>query len=144
MIQAIDTIADQVNIVFPLHPRTKKMMGLNNIYFKNPSVKIIEPVGYATMIALVKEAMFCMTDSGGLQEESATLKTPTIVLRNETEYQHYIDAGFLFLTGIDPGKILRKAKDLLRTESTRPDRFISEVGNGSSLKIINKLKSILL
>jgi UDP-GlcNAc3NAcA epimerase len=58
--------------VWPIHPRTKKMIAdygfnLNNI----KDLQIIEPVGYLDMLTLEVNAKKIITDSGGVQKEHA-------------------------------------------------------------------------
>jgi len=141
MVNVIDKISEKTQIVFPIHPRTEKMMKKFSLSFKSKNIKLIEPQGYLKMIGLLKSTGYCLTDSGGLQEEAATLRVPTIVLRNETEYTHYVDEGYLFVAGTSFDKIFELSNKLF--ESRENDRIISESGNGSSEKILNALKRIL-
>ena len=142
MISTIDKISETIKIVFPIHPRTQKMMNEFDIIFESKNVEVIEPIGYLKMINLLKESAFCLTDSGGLQEEAATLRVPTIVLRNETEYMHYVREGILFLSGISSEKIIEISTKLFAMKNN--SRVIDVEGNGSTLKILNKLKSLIL
>jgi UDP-N-acetylglucosamine 2-epimerase len=113
---ALDTIAESLPLVFPLHPRTAKKMAEFGLAFRSPGVKIIEPVGYLEMIGLLKNARFCVTDSGGMQEEATVLRVPALVIRNETEYMHYVRAGILKLTGTSRAAILEAAAAFLSGE----------------------------
>lgn len=94
-------------IVFPLHPRTKKMFKQFEMAFllKN-NVKIVEPVGYLDMIGLEMNARMILTDSGGIQKEAYWLKVPCITLRDETEWVETVTSGWNVLTGTDSKKIL--------------------------------------
>lgn len=71
-------------IVFPIHPRTKKNLIVNNIRLPE-NVMTIDPVGYLDFLALLKRARLVLTDSGGVQEEAVILKKPCITLRHTTE-----------------------------------------------------------
>ena len=71
-------------IIFPLHPRTKKMLSVN--YFLPVNIKIVEPQGYLDFITLEYFSKRIITDSGGIQKEAYILKKPCITLRTETEW----------------------------------------------------------
>ena len=93
-------------LVFPIHPRTKKMIkyfGLNNLL---DGILVIEPVGYLDMIKLEKNAKAILTDSGGVQKEAFWLKVPCITLRDETEWIETVKYGWNRIVGTDFNKIL--------------------------------------
>lgn len=91
--------------VFPLHPRTKKMMEAHKLTFA-PHIKIIEPVGFLDMIRLESECDFILTDSGGVQKEAYFFKKPCITLRDQTEWVETVEAGWNTIVGADEEKIL--------------------------------------
>lgn len=72
-------------IVFPVHPRTKKMI-LNYKLKMGNNIKLINPVGYIELIELEKNAKKIITDSGGIQKEAYFLNVPCVTLRPETEW----------------------------------------------------------
>jgi UDP-GlcNAc3NAcA epimerase len=77
-------------IIWPIHPRTKKMiLEFNIIIPKN--IIIIEPVGYIEIIELISNSYNVITDSGGLQKEAFYLNKYCIILRDETEWVELID-----------------------------------------------------
>jgi len=71
-------------IIFPVHPRTKKM--LSALYNVPGNIQLIEPQGYLDFIALEHSAKRIITDSGGIQKEAYILRKPCITLRSETEW----------------------------------------------------------
>ncbi len=71
-------------IIFPVHPRTKKMLATT--YTMPANIKLIEPQGYLDFIALEHAAKRIITDSGGIQKEAYILRKPCITLRTETEW----------------------------------------------------------
>jgi UDP-GlcNAc3NAcA epimerase len=95
----------QEKIIFPVHPRTQKVLQKMN-YSAPAHVKLIEPVSYMELVCLAKMARKIMTDSGGLQKEAYWLKVPCITLRDETEWIETVTAGWNMITGADPQKIL--------------------------------------
>lgn len=86
IMNALKRIAKDWPVVFPMHPRTRKMCGQFGIALEGvPGLRIIEPVGYHDSLYLTEFARFVLTDSGGLQEESTYFKTPCLTLRPNTE-----------------------------------------------------------
>lgn len=93
-------------VIWPLHPRTKKVIQENNLNI--PSViKMIEPVGYLDMLTLEKHACVILTDSGGVQKEAYFHQVKCITLRDETEWVELVTHGVNSLAGTDPEKISR-------------------------------------
>lgn len=85
-------------IIFPVHPRSRKMM--NEMGFRpGRNLKLIEPVGYVDMVALTGSARCVMTDSGGLQKETFWLGVPCLTIRNETEWVETVTCGWNVLVG---------------------------------------------
>lgn len=91
-------------VIFPVHPRTRAAMAASG---RAPaaSVSMIEPLGYPSMMALVRNARAVLTDSGGLQKEAYWLGVPCITLRDETEWVETVSAGWNTLTGADRRRI---------------------------------------
>ena len=86
-------------VVFPIHPRTRKMCGQFGISLEDEKgLKILEPIGYHDSLSLTESAKFILTDSGGLQEESTYFKTPCLTLRPNTERPITITHGSNKLT----------------------------------------------
>lgn len=95
----------QETIIFPVHPRTRKLLQLKD-YQPPEHVKIIDPVGYFDMIALEKASRMVLTDSGGMQKEAYWLRVPCITMRDETEWIETVAQGWNILTGADELKII--------------------------------------
>lgn len=92
----------QIDVVMPLHPRTKAKLRDTDI----GKIRIIDPVGYLSMIALLKSCKLVMTDSGGLQKESYFFDKYCITLRTETEWIELVEHGYNFIAGYDQNLIL--------------------------------------
>jgi UDP-N-acetylglucosamine 2-epimerase (non-hydrolysing) len=112
LMQALNNIAEKTVVVFPMHPRTKKILKQSNIQLSE-HIKVIEPVGYLDFLSLIDNSLFVMTDSGGIQEEAPALGKFCLVLRNETEWTYLTDAGKNILATVDGDKITSIATNLL-------------------------------
>ena len=102
---ALDEISKKIKIVFPMHPRTKKMadkFGLLQHIEKAENIILIDPVGYLEFISLMSKSMFVITDSGGLQEETTALGIPCITMRENTERPITITQGTNTIVGFNP------------------------------------------
>ncbi len=79
-------LAKQMPVIFPMHPRTRKMCGQFGISLNGETgMKVVEPIGYHDSLYLTEHARLVLTDSGGLQEESTFFRTPCLTLRPNTE-----------------------------------------------------------
>ena len=97
-------------IVFPVHPRSRKMIAELNKTIDMEGVgdnlMMIEPVGYLDMLMLEQHANLILTDSGGVQKEAYFFSVPCITLRPETEWVETLGAGWNVVVGADRAKIL--------------------------------------
>jgi len=95
----LSRLARQVPVVFPMHPRTRKMCQEFNIPLDAiGTLKILEPIGYHDSICLTENALLVLTDSGGLQEEATYFRTPCLTLRPNTERPITVTVGSNRLT----------------------------------------------
>jgi len=101
---ALNEIAQQKQVILPLHPRTKKI--LKELQINTDRLTIIEPVGYLEMVWLIDHCSLVMTDSGGLQKEAYFFEKHCITLRDETEWVELVENAFNILVGADRVKIL--------------------------------------
>ncbi len=123
-----------LDIIFPIHPRTKKR--INEFNLKIPKgVQVIEPVGYLEFLYMEANARLIMTDSGGVQEESCVLRVPCVTIRRNTERPETIEVGSNILAGTDPEKILESALLMLKRKSDWENPY----GDGTSSKKIIKI-----
>ena len=102
IVHELETISEQLPVVFPLHPRTRQRLEEFEISFEaGDGVQVLEPIGYNDSLALTKHARCILTDSGGLQEESTFFGTPCLTLRPNTERPITIHVGSNRLTQIE-------------------------------------------
>ncbi len=103
---ALNQIAAERPIFFPVHPRTRKMMEQFDISFSE-NIYLLSPLGFKEALFLWKDAALVMTDSGGLQEETTALGVPCITLRENTERPITIKMGTNMLAGTKKESILK-------------------------------------
>jgi UDP-N-acetylglucosamine 2-epimerase (non-hydrolysing) len=98
-------LAQQLPVVFPVHPRTRKMM--EGLEPDAPGLHLVDPLGYVDFLSLIAEARGVLTDSGGIQEETTYLGVPCFTLRDNTERPVTLTSGTNTLLGLEPGAIAR-------------------------------------
>ena len=98
---ALQGVAVELPVVFPVHPRTRKMLG----GAEYDGVTLADPVGYLDFLSLEADATAVLTDSGGIQEETTYLGVPCFTLRDNTERPVTVRAGTNTLLGLDPARI---------------------------------------
>ncbi len=96
IIDFVNNISGDKTVIFPIHPRAKKIYENTKIKFAE-NVRIVKPVDYFDILMLIKTSALVMTDSGGLQKEAYWLKIPCITLRDETEWVETVKSGWNIL-----------------------------------------------
>jgi UDP-N-acetylglucosamine 2-epimerase (non-hydrolysing) len=112
VIEALEEIAGRLPIVFPAHPRTRKMidqLGLTARVEKIKGLLVIDPVGYLDFLQLLSGARLVLTDSGGIQEETTVLGIPCITLRENTERPITVEMGTNTIAGTNPANVVAAA-----------------------------------
>jgi len=120
--EALNEISLERPILFPVHPRTRKMMETFDIRLSR-NIHLLPPLGFRESLFLWKDAEVVLTDSGGLQEETTALGVPCITLRENTERPITIELGTNLLAGTRRDSILsayRAARDRGRKTSSPP------------------------
>ena len=83
LLSGIDNMVGDKKVIFPIHPRTKAILGETNLKLKN--IIFVEPQGYLNFMYLIKNSFAVITDSGGISEETTVLGIPCFTMRNNTE-----------------------------------------------------------
>ena len=104
VMRELSAIARELPVVFPVHPRTRKMIDAESV---GPGVLLLDPIGYLEFLSLEADAAAVLTDSGGVQEETTYLGVRCFTLRENTERPVTIRAGTNTLLGLDPSGIAR-------------------------------------
>lgn len=112
ILRYLNTLAERIVVVFPMHPRTRKNLarfGIDTAF--NKGFRIIEPVRYREFITLQKNSRFVLTDSGGIQEETTYLRLPCLTLRPNTERPITVTQGTNEL--VDMTNVAEKSDQIL-------------------------------
>lgn len=136
LLSAVATIAGQVPVIFPVHPRTQQRLAHSGIA-THPQLRLIPPVGYLDFLCLLSKATLVLTDSGGIQEETTALGIPCLTLRENTERPVTVSQGTNQLVGTNPAKIVSAASEILGGKA-KPGR-IPPLWDGHSAERIVKI-----
>lgn len=113
--EAFAEISADIQVVFPIHPRTRKRSADLSIHWSggNAGLLLTEPLGYLEFLWLQQHATVVVTDSGGIQEETTFLRVPCLTLRENTERPVTVTIGSNLLIGRDTDRLVREVKSLL-------------------------------
>ncbi|MFA5133810.1 MAG: UDP-N-acetylglucosamine 2-epimerase (non-hydrolyzing), partial [Patescibacteria group bacterium] len=126
-------------LVFPLHPRTRKMLDAFQMSLP-PEIIITEPLSYFDFIKLEANAQLIITDSGGIQEESCVLRVPCVIIRENTERPEAVELGMNILSGLNASSVDFAVKQLLTKEINWENPF----GDGKAAERIVQILKLKL
>jgi len=134
LLDALEVISNDMPIIFPIHPRTRKNIegsplagrveGMTNL-------SLLDPLGYLDFLKLTSSA------SGGIQEETTILKVPCLTLRENTERPITAEVGSNRIVGVDPDNILAAYRDVMSGAAREPQ--IPDLWDGQAAKRIAKI-----
>jgi UDP-GlcNAc3NAcA epimerase len=139
ILQALLDIAakDNIRLVVPLHPRTRKMIDRREggfpHFLSHPSVLCLPPASFFEMLLLEKHSTMIITDSGGVQKESYFFKKPCIILRPQTEWVEIVEQGTAIVADASPERI-KNAYTSLKDMKNHP--FPPVFGEGNAAEFI--------
>ena len=102
-VRALERVAAQIPVVFPVHPRTRARIG--ELGLEVAGVRLVDPLPYTPFLSLQCGAGAVVTDSGGVQEETTALGIPCFTLRDNTERPVTLTHGTNTMLGLDPARI---------------------------------------
>ncbi|RLB73269.1 MAG: UDP-N-acetylglucosamine 2-epimerase (non-hydrolyzing), partial [Deltaproteobacteria bacterium] len=111
IVGCLNKIAEDYPIIFPVHPRTAKMLTEFEIKLSG-NIHCLGPLGFRESLYLWQDAVAVLTDSGGLQEETTALGIPCLTLRENTERPITIELGTNILAGNQPEGIMKAFEKL--------------------------------
>lgn len=117
----IDEVTNDMQIIWPIHPRTQKQLkkfGLWNEILNHPKIILQHPLGYHELLRLNMDAAIVFTDSGGLQEECTIIGTPCLTLRWNTERPITLreHGGACVLVGNNVDRIRKEYQQILKSK----------------------------
>jgi UDP-N-acetylglucosamine 2-epimerase (non-hydrolysing) len=153
LLTIINEVAKKIPIIYPIHPRAKKMiekLNLRNLFSEwdktkttTPGMYLSLPLGYLDFISLELGAKFVLTDSGGIQEETTVLGIPCLTLRKNTERPITITEGTNKLVGEEYSKIPYLVNEIL-TKNKNSSLSFPKYWDGMTAKRIIKILTSLV
>jgi len=144
ILDALAALPADLPIVFPIHPRTRKMLtqfGFDPAIQQMSHLILTEPLGYLSFLRLMSEARFVLTDSGGVQEETTFLNIPCLTLRPSTERPITVTLGSNRMVPLTTKGIVQYARQALQGGLTR--KAIPPLWDGhTSQRILDTFKGL--
>jgi len=121
LLGALVEISEVVDVVFPVHPRTRERITAGGLTIPR-GLQLIEPLGYLEFLSLQQRAAIVITDSGGIQEETTFLGVPCLTVRDNTERPITVTQGTNVLVGRSADRLREEALRILgqKRPSTAP------------------------
>lgn len=141
IIQALNTIAVQLPLIFPVHPRTRANLERFGLTISD-NIILTGPLSYMDFLNLWKDATLVMTDSGGLQEETTALGIPCLTLRKNTERPITSEEGTNTLVGTHAEAIIREAEKILQGHGKVGKRPMLWDGS-AAIRTVQHLRNVL-
>ena len=105
----------QKKIIVSTHPRTRNRLEKLTGFEQNPEIHFLKPFGFFDYIALQKDALCTLSDSGTISEEAAILNFNAITIRNAMERPEAMDTANITITGIDKNTVMNAIEFLLKS-----------------------------
>ncbi len=112
LVRALAAVAQQLPVIFPVHPRTAARMASAGLQ-PPTGLHVVEPLGYLQFLGVMAQAAVVATDSGGIQEETTALGVPCLTLRANTERPVTLSEGTNTLLGTDPARLAPAVAEVL-------------------------------
>jgi UDP-N-acetylglucosamine 2-epimerase (non-hydrolysing) len=120
---ALEVIAKEVSLIFPVHPRTQGRMVECGFYGsrhgESSGIRVVPPMSYLQFLRLQSEATLMITDSGGVQEETTAMGIPCLTVRENTERPITLTEGTNLLVGLDGRRLVEEARKVLHGKAKK-------------------------
>ncbi len=134
IVEGLNEVAERMQVVIPMHPRTRQRMDSFGLMAKvSPRAKICPPLGYLDILQLEKHSAMILTDSGGMQKEAFFNRVPCVTLRTETEWKELLIGGHNRLAIPLVDSIWEKISQVQKSDL---DWSVDLYGNGKSSSTI--------
>ncbi|MFL2600291.1 MAG: non-hydrolyzing UDP-N-acetylglucosamine 2-epimerase [Flavobacteriaceae bacterium] len=141
IIETMNYLSNYKDIIFPIHPRTKKNLKKFKIKLSSKIIDV-DPQSYPVVVNLISNCFAVITDSGGLQKESYFANKPCITLRDETEWEKTVKLGYNIL--FSPQNLISEKVNIINSINKMPNDFPSIFGEGNcGSKILEILKKLI-
>jgi UDP-N-acetylglucosamine 2-epimerase (non-hydrolysing) len=141
IIKIINALSISYKIIFPIHPRTHKILKKSPVKLKS-NIILVPPISYSESIYLISKCFFCFSDSGGLQEEAIILKKRCLIPSDKTPHAHYLDKNANQLININNNSFSSQIKKFILSVKVNKPKSFSHKKNTSRL-ITNIIKKII-
>ena len=137
LLDAFSEIEKNLKIIFPIHPRSLKMIeqfGLQEKVDNMKNLHLLKPLGYLDFMKLMHNAKLLLTDSGGIQEETTYLGIPCLTMRENTERPVTVEIGTNVIVGSDTELIIKEVRKIINGEAKKGE--IPELWDGKAAERI--------
>jgi UDP-N-acetylglucosamine 2-epimerase (non-hydrolysing) len=144
IVKAIELVAEKIQVIFPIHPRTQKMLcrfQLMDWLTKIRNVKLMDPLPYVESLWAIRNASVVLTDSGGLQEEACIMGTPCVTLRENTERPESVEVGANIIAGVSAASIYEAFEAQLQVRHKDEIEWANPFGDGHAATRIARIVS---
>ena len=114
LMAGLTEIGSTCPLIFPVHPRTRRVIETIGLEPEGGQIRLVEPIGYLDFMKLMRYSSIVLTDSGGIQEETTALGIPCLTIRDNTERPITVEVGTNRLVGTRPERIVAEAHDVLQ------------------------------
>ena len=132
----IERVARHLKVVFPIHPRTQKMIESNALSSLLDGIIVVPPMSYLDMVRLEQDSRVIITDSGGIQKEACFFGIPCVTMREETEWVETVESGWNRLVGANAAELEFEA-----LRATPPKVRLQTYGDGRAAHLLLKIMS---
>lgn len=139
LLNEIEKSSNDLKIIFPIHPRTRKVLNKISKNYKN--LYVVDPQSYLKFNYLVSNSKCVITDSGGITEETTVLGIPCITLRDSTERPETIDIGTNILVGSNY-KLLKNSLNMLFSDKWKKGGIPKFWDGNTAKRIVQVIQNI--